>query len=420
MNPEEEVDEHSPGVGAVPGRHRARVRAPSSGGNVDLTSLEKRWKHMYGPQANAVGSSRVFGRRVGRVSETERQICDLRRNVTHVDRRICAKSMGITEGKFMVRFEEALRRARKRVRDVESFEVQLGEFFMAIAQMKVCLGEWTQEEIDFNRESILENAKSLSEADVMALRKLYDQDSSLFMGESCVKEPGVELRVEGRATRVQRVSSWLWSRWDECLSFIREAFSKEGRPPQSDWIEERVTEERRDVEQEDGEVVAERRRLYFMDEGKCDPRFGVIWNAPCVMSATVCEEEKFERVASPTTSVCGRTRDVIQMALMLKKKYELPQKALTSKARNYEMRIIDSGCGRTVVNDYNMLSGNIVSCNAKLGGIDPSQNVREQLQAAASGALELKLMHKGKSTKVTVENAMYVPGLRSRWSRRGI
>ena len=63
------------------------------------------------------------------------------------------------------------------------------------------------------------------------------------------------------------------------------------------------------------------------------------------------------------------------------------------------------------MNDYNMLSGNIVSCNAKLGGIDPSQNVREQLQAAASGALELKLMHKGKSTKVTVENAMYVPGI---------
>ena len=48
--------------------------------------------------------------------------------MTRVDRRICAKSMGITEGKFMVRFEEALRRARKRVRDVEVFEVQLGDF----------------------------------------------------------------------------------------------------------------------------------------------------------------------------------------------------------------------------------------------------------------------------------------------------
>ena len=58
-----------------------------------------------------------------------------------------------------------------------------------------------------------------------------------------------------------------------------------------------------------------------------------------------------------------------------------------------------------------MLSGNIVSCNAKLGGIDQSQNVREQLQAVASGSLELKLMHKRKSTKVTVENAMYVPGI---------
>ena len=56
----------------------------------------------------------------------------------------------------------------------------------------------------------------------------------------------------------------------------------------------------------------------------------------------------------------------------------------------------------------------------KLGGIDPSQNVREQLQAPASGAFELKLMHKGKSTKVTVENAMYVPGIEVHWSRRGI
>ena len=162
----------------------------------------------------------------------------------------------------MVRFEEALRRARKRVRDVESFEVQLGEFFMAIAQMKVCLGEWTQEEIDFNRESILENAKLLSEADIVALQKLYDQDNSLFMGGGCVKEPGVELHVEGRATHVHRVSSWLWSRWGKCLSFAREAFSgicrpKEGRPPQLEWIEGRVTEERRDVEQEDEGVVAE-------------------------------------------------------------------------------------------------------------------------------------------------------------------
>ena len=64
------------------------------------------------------------------------------------------------------------------------------------------------------------------------------------------------------------------------------------------------------------------------------------------------------------------------------------------------------------MNEYNMLSGNVVSCSAKLGGIDPSQNVREQLQAVASGSYELKLMHKGgKCTKVTVENAMYVPGI---------
>ena len=96
--------------------------------------------------------NRMFDRRVRtgwdadgawRVSETERQIFDFRRNVTRVDRRICARSMGIAEGKLMVRFEEAVRRARKRVRDVESFEVQLCEFFMAISQMKVCLGEWT-------------------------------------------------------------------------------------------------------------------------------------------------------------------------------------------------------------------------------------------------------------------------------------
>ena len=54
------------------------------------------------------------------------------------------------------------------MRDVESFEVQLGEFFMAIAQMKVCLGAWTQEEIDFNREFILENVKSLMRMTLMS------------------------------------------------------------------------------------------------------------------------------------------------------------------------------------------------------------------------------------------------------------
>ena len=111
-----------------------------------------------------------------------------------------------------------------------------------------------------------------------------------------MEDPGVELHVENRATHAHRVSSWLWRRWDECLSLTREAFSgicrpKEGRPPQLEWIEEHVTEERRDVEQEDEGVVAERRRLYFMGDVRYDPRFGVACGAPCVMSATVYDRK---------------------------------------------------------------------------------------------------------------------------------
>ena len=95
----------------------------------NLTLLERRWKHMYGPATQVVGGkptgarNRMFDRRMRtgwdadgawRVSETEREIFDLRRNATRVDRCICARSMGITEGKFMVQFEEAMRRARFR------------------------------------------------------------------------------------------------------------------------------------------------------------------------------------------------------------------------------------------------------------------------------------------------------------------
>jgi hypothetical protein len=141
--------------------------------------------------------------------------------------------------------------------------------------------------------------------------------------------------------------------------------------------------------------------------------------------AHVCEEEVLqaqESVGGPQGIaekggneseflVRSRSPEVMQMALMLKNTWRHEQPALSSKPRNYEMRIIDSGCGRTVVNDYNMLSGNVVSCTARLGGIDPSRNVKEQLQAVASGSFELKLMYKGKSTKITLQNAMYVPGI---------
>ena len=121
----------------------------------------------------------------------------------------------------MVQFEEAMRRAWKRARGVERFEIKLHEFFMAIAQMKVCVGEWTQEEIDFNRESILENVKSLSTADIDGLRKLYDQDDSLIMGGGYVEDPGVELHVENHATPAHRMSCWLRKRWGDCLSFAK-------------------------------------------------------------------------------------------------------------------------------------------------------------------------------------------------------
>ena len=80
---------------------------------------------------------------------------------------------------------------------------------------------------------------------------------------------------------------------------------------------------------------------------------------------------KVELSSPPVEGVCGRSFEVIQMALMLKKKYELPQVALISKPRNYTVRIIDSGCGRTVVNEPSMLSGNVVSFFFCVPSLDP-------------------------------------------------
>ena len=139
------------------------------------TVFQRRWEHMFGSVEAGVNSTRKCGPKdAWRVSENERQICDLRRNVTRANRRICARSMGVTERKFMVRFEEAMRRARKQAREYERFEWQLQEAFIAITEMKKSLGGWTDEEIALNKRTIVKNIKLLSNGDIDLLRKLYD------------------------------------------------------------------------------------------------------------------------------------------------------------------------------------------------------------------------------------------------------
>ena len=58
-----------------------------------------------------------------------------------------------------------------------------------------------------------------------------------------------------------------------------------------------------------------------------------------------------------------------------------------------------------------MLSGQVKPCSVGLNGIDPQGNVKNQLRAVASGDLELRLIFEGKGTDVTIQGAMYVPGI---------
>ena len=166
----------------------------------ELTVFEKRWQYMYG-SAGRVGEGKVVtsadrprkrAKRRGKerpprwkVSETERQICDLRRNVTRADRRLCARSMAMTEAKFMVVFEEAIRRARKEIREIERFELQMRDALRILMEMKLSLGEWKEEEIEYNRPTIMKNIMTLDGDDMNSLRRLYNKDDFVFMGRKC-------------------------------------------------------------------------------------------------------------------------------------------------------------------------------------------------------------------------------------------
>ena len=66
---------------------------------------------------------------------------------------------------------------------------------MAIAQMKVCLGEWTQEEIDFNRGSILEKVKSLNATDIDVLRSPLDFGSAGILQKYPLRTHGVQYNL---------------------------------------------------------------------------------------------------------------------------------------------------------------------------------------------------------------------------------
>jgi hypothetical protein len=179
--------------------------------------------------------------------------------------------MGVTERKFMVLFEEAMRRARKQARDYERFEWQLQEAFIAITETKRSLGVWTDEEIVMNKLTIVKNIKSLSNGDIELLRKLYDQDNSMFMGNENPGYTGVELRNATPDVSGREASGW---KTKGCLNRF---FSKNFGPVpggyvQSQWLENDATDECRDLEEDGDTEIAEERSLFFLEKVTCDPR----------------------------------------------------------------------------------------------------------------------------------------------------
>ena len=115
----------------------------------------------------------------------------------------------MTETKFMVVFEEAMRRARKETRDIERFELQMRDFFRVVMGMKSNLGEWKEEDIAYNRPTLLGNIRSLDEDDMNALRRLYNRDDLVFMDRQC--QLGEDGRVSDeycRSARPGLLRSW--------------------------------------------------------------------------------------------------------------------------------------------------------------------------------------------------------------------
>ena len=132
--------------------------------------------------------------------------------------------------------------------------------------MKSSLGEWTEEEIAFNRPTLLGNMQSLDEDDMNALvRRLYNRDDSVFMGRQC------QLRKDGRVSE-----DYCWSVRPGFLGSLQERVRGwvhyetgwiygsramlQNRAPQLAWLEDRLTEERGDSDGEEGERAIERRR----------------------------------------------------------------------------------------------------------------------------------------------------------------
>ena len=110
--------------------------------------------------------------------------------------------------------------------------------------------------------------------------------------------------------------------WVRCVTgwiYGSRAVSQD-RVPQMTWLEERLTEERGDSDCSEMEQVMERRKRFFLEEGRDDPRGMGFRHAGRPRGADRDSGAKTELSSPPVEGVCGRSFEVMQMALVLKKK----------------------------------------------------------------------------------------------------
>ena len=77
----------------------------------------------------------------------------------------------------------------------------------------------------------------------------------------------------------------------------------------------------------------------------------------------------------------------------------------------YKLLCIDTGATKPLVNDFSLLSGNMLQVHKTISGVDDKKNVKKELVAIAQGDLEIEVMYENRSTKLTLEGALFVPNV---------
>ena len=103
------------------------------------------------------------------------------------------------------------------------------------------------------------------------LRKLYDQDNSMFMGNENPGYTGVELRNATPDVSGREASGW---KTKGCLKrFFSKIFGPvPGGYVQSQWLKNNTTDECRDLEEDGDTEIAEERSLFFSGKSYVRPQ----------------------------------------------------------------------------------------------------------------------------------------------------